>query len=164
MLQGRDRQVIALARASDVLIMVLDANSPDMHRDLLEKELESVGIRLNKKKPNIQFETMEHGGFDFSSTINLTKCNKEMVQSVLQSFEIYNAKVIFHEDCSKDEFIDVVKNNRVYLPCLYVYNKIDKIEPTQQLAKGENTLYVSCVNEKNLKALKKRLSVILPKK
>jgi len=29
-----------------------------MFRELLEKELESVGIRLNKRKPNIYFKVM----------------------------------------------------------------------------------------------------------
>lgn len=36
--------------------MMLDATKGDVQRELLEKELESVGIRLNKKKPNIYFK------------------------------------------------------------------------------------------------------------
>jgi ribosome-interacting GTPase 1 len=36
--------------------MMLDATKQDVQRGLLEKELESVGIRLNKKKPNIYFK------------------------------------------------------------------------------------------------------------
>lgn len=36
--------------------MMLDATKQDVQRALLEKELESVGIRLNKKKPNIYFK------------------------------------------------------------------------------------------------------------
>lgn len=36
--------------------MMLDATKQDVQRQLLEKELESVGIRLNKKKPNIYFK------------------------------------------------------------------------------------------------------------
>lgn len=34
--------------------------------------------------------------------------------------EIFNAEVLFREDCSPDEFIDVIMGNRVYMPCLYV--------------------------------------------
>ena len=36
--------------------MMLDATKGDVQRVLLEKELESVGIRLNRKKPNIYFK------------------------------------------------------------------------------------------------------------
>ena len=36
--------------------MMLDATKGDVQRNLLEKELESVGIRLNRKKPNIYFK------------------------------------------------------------------------------------------------------------
>lgn len=32
--------------------MMLDATKPETHRGLLEKELEAVGIRLNKTKPD----------------------------------------------------------------------------------------------------------------
>ena len=34
--------------------------------------------------------------------------------------EIFNAEVLFREDCTPDEFIDVVVGNRIYMPCLYV--------------------------------------------
>lgn len=50
------RQVIAVARTADLVLMMLDATKKDVHRHLLEKELESVGIRLNKLKPNIYFK------------------------------------------------------------------------------------------------------------
>jgi hypothetical protein len=35
--------------------------------------------------------------------------------------------VLFREDITVDDFIDVVEGNRKYLKCLYVYNKIDTI-------------------------------------
>ena len=53
---GRGRQVIAVARTADVVLMMLDATKGDVQRQLLEAELESVGIRLNKPKPNIYFK------------------------------------------------------------------------------------------------------------
>lgn len=46
--KGRGRQVIAVARTSDLVIIMLDATKSEVHRPLLERELESVGIRLNK--------------------------------------------------------------------------------------------------------------------
>lgn len=54
--KGRGRQVIAVARTADLVLMMLDAGKGDVQRRLLEKELEAVGIRLNKKLPNIYFK------------------------------------------------------------------------------------------------------------
>lgn len=34
--------------------------------------------------------------------------------------EIFNAEVLFREDSTPDDFIDVIVGNRVYMPCLYV--------------------------------------------
>ncbi|VVC86550.1 unnamed protein product [Leptidea sinapis] len=116
-----------VARTADLVLMMLDATKPYVHRQLLEKELESVGIRLNKPKPNIYFKVKKGGGLSFNSTCQLTKVDEKMVQMILHEYKIFNAEVLFREDCTADELIDVILANRVYLPCLYVYNKIDQI-------------------------------------
>ena len=54
--KGRGRQVIAVARTADLVLMILDATKKDVHRQLLEAELDSVGIRLNQRPPNIYFK------------------------------------------------------------------------------------------------------------
>lgn len=144
--KGRGRQVIAVARTADLVIMMLDATKPNVHRDLLTAELESVGIRLNKRKPNIYFKQKKGGGFSFTATCPLTKCSEKMVQMILHSYKIFNAEVLFREDATTEEFIDVVVANRVYLPCIYVYNKIDQIsiEEVNRLAREPYSVVVSC--------------------
>lgn len=57
--KGRGRQVIAVARTADLVLMMLDSGKGDIQRTLLEKELEAVGIRLNKKPPNIYFKVRQ---------------------------------------------------------------------------------------------------------
>lgn len=66
--------------------------------------------------------------------------------------EIYHAEVIIREDCSADDLIDVISKNRVYLPCLYVYNKIDEIsiEEVDKLARRPHSVVVSCNMKLNL--------------
>ncbi|KAG1346360.1 putative protein HOTHEAD [Cocos nucifera] len=49
--KGRGRQVIAVAKSSDIVLMVLDASKSEGHRQILTRELEAVGLRLNKKPP-----------------------------------------------------------------------------------------------------------------
>uniref|UniRef100_A0A674MTF6 Developmentally-regulated GTP-binding protein 2 n=1 Tax=Takifugu rubripes TaxID=31033 RepID=A0A674MTF6_TAKRU len=140
--KGRGRQVIAVARTADVVIMMLDATKGDVQRELLEKELESVGIRLNREKPNIYFKIKKGGGLSFNSTVPLTQCSEKLVQLILHEYKIFNAEVLFREDSTPDDFIDVIVGNRVYMPCLYVYNKVDQIsiEEVDRLAHRPNTL------------------------
>lgn len=47
-------------------------------------------------------------------------CLKQFSSLTERISEIFNAEVIFREDCTPDEFIDVVVGNRVYVGCLYV--------------------------------------------
>ncbi|CAH8639242.1 unnamed protein product [Heterobilharzia americana] len=150
--KGRGRQVIAVARTADLVIMMLDATKPDVHRTLLENELEAVGIRLNKRKPNIYFKPKKTGGLKMTSMVPLTKMSEKMTQIILQEysillfcfFKIFNAEVVFREDVTSDEFIDVVVGNRVYLGCLYVYNKIDQIslQEVDRLARQPDSVVV----------------------
>jgi len=60
--KGRGRQVIAVARTADLVLMMLDSGKGDIQRKLLEKELEAVGIRLNNKPPNIYFKVGREEG------------------------------------------------------------------------------------------------------
>jgi len=150
--KGRGRQVIAVARTADLVLMVLDACKKDIHKDLLERELEAVGIRLNTKKPDIYFKEKKGGGLAFNSTCNLTHVDEKMVRMILAEYKIHNAEVLFREDATMDQFIDVISGNRIYLPCLYCYNKIDQIslEEVDRLARGEHNVVISCEMKLNL--------------
>jgi len=153
--KGRGRQVIATGRTSDLILMMLDATKGEIQKQLLTAELESVGIRLNKQKPNIYFKVKSGGGLSFNSTVPLRHLNQRVVHSVLHEYKIFNAEVLVREDCTVDDFIDVVEGNRSYLPCLYVYNKIDQLslEELEQIAEQPHTVVVSCNADLNLDML-----------
>ena len=52
-------KVIAVARTADLVVMMLDATKGDKQKELLTAELESVGIRLNKKRPGKKKKNLE---------------------------------------------------------------------------------------------------------
>ena len=64
--------------------MVLDASKPHAHRDILTRELESVGIRLNRPPPAISLKKRKTGGIHFNSTVPLTHLDEKMVHRILQ--------------------------------------------------------------------------------
>jgi ribosome-interacting GTPase 1 len=46
----------------------LDGSKTETHKDILTRELEAVGIRLNRSPPQIYFKKKKTGGISFSST------------------------------------------------------------------------------------------------
>jgi small GTP-binding protein len=51
--RGKGRQVIGVARTCNLILVILDAVKPLSHKRIIENELEGVGIKLNRKKPDI---------------------------------------------------------------------------------------------------------------
>jgi ribosome-interacting GTPase 1 len=103
--KGRGKQVIAVARTADVILMMLDAIKGEIQKELLEKELEAVGIRLNKRPPDIYFKIKKGGGLSINSMLTLTKISERMVQLILHEYKIFNAEVVFREDCTPGGYI-----------------------------------------------------------
>ncbi|KAF0975729.1 hypothetical protein FDP41_005056 [Naegleria fowleri] len=151
--KGRGRQVISTARTADLVLMMLDASKGEIHRQLLEKELETVGIRLNKPKPNMYFKPLKQGGLRYTTTCKQTKgLTEKLVADILREHKIHNAEVVIRYDAEIDDFIDLVEGNRQYIRCLYVYNKVDTItlEEVDRLARRENSVVISCNWDLNL--------------
>lgn len=173
--KGRGRQVVAVAKTADLVLMMLDATKGPKQRELLEKELEAVGIRINRQRPNIYFKIKKGGGISFNSTLKLTHLNEKMVYQILHSYKIHNAEILIREDCTVDDligkvftnrncqpppptpsthplFLDVILGNRKYLKCLYCYNKIDQIsiEEVDKLARQPYTAVISCEQDLNI--------------
>ena len=45
----------------------------------------------------------------------------------MKEYKIHNADVTLNEDATTDQLIDVIEGNRIYIPAIYVLNKIDQI-------------------------------------
>ena len=78
----------------------------------MNEELEKVGLRLNKSKPNITIIPQKTGGIQFNAQIQLTKIDKKMVSDIMHEYKMHNAHVTFRGDYSVDELIDVIEGNR----------------------------------------------------
>jgi hypothetical protein len=67
--RGRGRQVVSTAKTADLILMMLDATKSEEQRRLLEIELDAVGIRLNKKNPDVVFKRKTTGGVSISGHV-----------------------------------------------------------------------------------------------
>ncbi|CAI2188923.1 19702_t:CDS:2 [Funneliformis geosporum] len=152
--RGRGRQVIAVARTCSLIFLVLDVLKPLTHKKIIESELEGYGIRLNKQPPNIYFKKKEKGGINMTNTVPLTNLDLDQVKAVLSEYRIHNADVNFKCDATVDEFIDVIEG-RIYIPAIYVLNKIDQIsiEELDLIYKIPHAVPVSAHHEWNFDEL-----------
>ncbi|KAL0086600.1 developmentally-regulated GTP-binding protein 2 [Phycomyces blakesleeanus] len=128
-------------------------------QELLEAELEAVGIRLNQRFPNVSFKIKKAGGISFNATLKLHYIDQKMVHNILHDYKIFNADVVIREDITVEQFIDVVLGNRRYIDCIYCYNKIDQItmEEIDRLAHEPDTVVVSCEQDLNMDYLVERI-------
>lgn len=155
---GRGKEVIAVARNADAILIVLDSMKEGLnrHREILEKELETVGIRLNQRPPDVIVSKKKSGGgVRFSSTVPQTKLGpdpEKVVTQILREYKIVSADVLAREEITVDQLVDVVLGNRQYKPCLYLYNKIDAvtIEEVDQLARMPHSMVGSVAKRFNI--------------
>lgn len=158
--KGRGKQVVAVARTCGLILMVLDAMKPLTHKRLIEKELEGFGIRLNKQPPNISFTKKEKGGITVSNTVPLKYLDEETVRSICHEYRVSNATIVIRCNATADDLIDVIEaDKRIYIPCLYVLNKIDQItiEELDILSRCPHYVPISAHLEWNLDELVERV-------
>jgi small GTP-binding protein len=126
--RGRGRQVIAVARTCNLIFIVLDVLKPLGDKKIIESELEGFGIRLNKKPPAILVRKKDKGGIAITNTVPLTNIDQEEIKAILSEYKLSNVDVTIRQpNMTADDLVDVIEGNRVYIPALYVLNKIDAI-------------------------------------
>ena len=96
--KGRGRQVISAAKTSDMIMMVLDATKKHEQRMLLERELEAVGIRLNKQPPNIYLKVKKAGGIKINFMATPKMLDEKMVYNILRDYKMLNAEVLVRDE------------------------------------------------------------------
>jgi small GTP-binding protein len=144
--RGKGRQVIACAKSADLILIVLDAARFKEQREKILTELDLVGIRLNKEKPQITIKPTSGGGIQLMSPYKLTKLSTEEVRLVCHEYKVLNAQIILKDDYDIDDLIDTLEGNRRYIKGLYVYNKADTVtmEDVDFLAKSKDSVVLSC--------------------
>lgn len=126
--RGRGRQVIAVAKTCHLIFIVLDVNKPLTDKRVIENELEGFGIRINKGPPNITFKKKDKGGLNITSTVPLTHIDQDEIRAVMSEYKISSADIAIRCDATIDDLIDILEaKGRVYIPVIYVLNKIDSI-------------------------------------
>ncbi len=128
--RGRGREVISVVRSVDLILFLIDPEHPNLRA--LANELEGAGIRINQRPPRIVVHRSDRGGLTVSSTVRLTHLAGGGAAQIAREFGLHNGSIIFREDATADQLIDVLAGNRVYLPALLAVNKSELIGPADR--------------------------------
>lgn len=56
-----------------------------------------------------------------------SELDADTVKSILSEYKIHNADITLRYDATSDDLIDVIEGNRIYVPCIYLLNKIGEV-------------------------------------
>jgi len=146
--KGRGKEVLSVARASDLLIIMTDVERLDFI-ETLKAELEESGIRINKEKPKVKIEKKVDGGLAVFSNIR-QDLTQDMVKSIAQEMGFKNGSITLNEKVTMDQLIDSFSRSRVYIPAIFVINKIDENKAMEKELKNNGYLTMSAQNDEDL--------------
>jgi ribosome-interacting GTPase 1 len=158
--RGRGREVLSVARSSDLILLVVDNREWDI--GLLVGELEAGGIRLNQRSPEITMKGRERGGITISSTKKLTHMEEGVMEGMIREWGHVNADVLVKEDITESRLIDFLAGNVAYIPGFVVLNKVDLV-PKKEISliakklRPWKSIPISALNRKGLDELKESM-------
>ncbi|GMR56513.1 hypothetical protein PMAYCL1PPCAC_26708, partial [Pristionchus mayeri] len=76
---------------------------------------------------NSAFKRKEKGGLNLAYSAPQSELDVDIVKTILAEYKIHNAGITLRYDATAEDLIDVIEGNRMYIPCIYVLNKVDLI-------------------------------------
>lgn len=160
--KGRGREVLSVVRGCDLLALITDINDVEAF-ERITKTLYKNGVRINEDKPKVLIEKKLGGGLLIHTNIK-QELSIETIKEVARELGIKNAEISINEKITTDRLIDSFSQSRVYIPAIYILNKID-LKPnknyrihyndTYHYSYSKNIVGISAENNHNLEELLK---------
>jgi len=133
--KGKGKEVLSVARNADMLIVMTDVQRVNLMGKMVI-ELTGAGIRINQVKPKIIIEKKTEGGLEIYSNIK-QDIDKETIKEIAREYGIKSGNITLKEKLSYNRLFDAFSDNRVYVPTIFVINKVDMEPNYKQMIEGE---------------------------
>ncbi|MCX6704469.1 MAG: 50S ribosome-binding GTPase [Candidatus Woesebacteria bacterium] len=133
--KGKGKEVLSVARNADLLIVMTDVKRVGFMTKMVT-ELEGAGIRINQEKPKVIIEKKTEGGLEIFSNIKQV-IDKETIKEIAREYGIINGNITIKEKLSFNRLFDAFSSNRVYVPAIFVINKVDMEPNFRNMINGE---------------------------
>lgn len=133
--KGRGKEVLSVARGADLLLIMSDIQRVDAFSGMVH-ELVGAGIRINEEPPKVVVEKKAMGGLDVFSNMK-QDIDKEAIKEIAREYGIKCGSITLQENITMDRLFDAFSENRVYVPAIFIINKIDEEPNYKDLIDGE---------------------------
>ncbi len=145
---------LSAVRDSDLIILVTEPYGEQLEPYL--KRLYQSGVRLNQSPPSVLIRKTSKGGINVTSTVD-PGIDKGTIEAILREYRIHSADVLIRERLTQDRFIDALETNRRYIKAVHVINKIDLLDPEEDIPQStplDKSMPISALNGTGLDRLK----------
>jgi ribosome-interacting GTPase 1 len=66
-------------------------------------------LSVYSKPANVSFKIKSGGGVSFMSLVECKELTEDLCRNILHVYKIHNADILVREDCTVDEFIDIIE-------------------------------------------------------
>ncbi|HIP75147.1 MAG TPA: TGS domain-containing protein [Thermococcus paralvinellae] len=123
--KGMGTQLLAVIRNADAIAIVIDlSQDPVRQMEIILKEFERAGIKLNKRRPRIEIKRTPMGGIVINGQENI-KGDISEVMRMLREEKIHSAEITVKEPVTLEEFSDALDDSLVWRRAIIIANKGD---------------------------------------
>ncbi len=138
--KGLGAQPLSVARNADAIALVVDSSAgPVQQVRTLVGELEAVGIKLNRRPPNITIQRRSTGGIEIRGG-GMVEGGEAEIKRVLHDRRIHNAFVAVEEPVTIEEIEEVLDESTAYRRAFIVLTKCDLPRAAENLRLLEREL------------------------
>ncbi|MCO6041466.1 OBG GTPase family GTP-binding protein [Thermococcus alcaliphilus] len=162
--KGMGTQLLSVIRNADAIAIVVDlSQDPIKQMEIILKEFERAGIKINKRKPKVEIKRMPMGGIVINGQ-DLIQGDISEVMKMLREEGIHSAEITVKEPVTLEEFSDALDESLVWRKAIIIANKGDapgSKENYEKLVKAYGDRFkivpVSAKKMANIETLKEEL-------
>ncbi|ASJ16329.1 GTP-binding protein [Thermococcus chitonophagus] len=123
--KGMGPQLLAVIRNADAIAIVVDlSEDPIKQMEILLREFERAGIKVNKRRPRVEIRKTPSGGIVINGAENI-KGDINEVMKMLREEKIHSAEITVKEPVTLEEFADALDDSLVWRKAIIIANKGD---------------------------------------
>ncbi|WP_175059610.1 GTP-binding protein [Thermococcus sp. 2319x1] len=162
--KGMGTQLLSVIRNADAIAIVVDlSQDPINQMEIILREFERAGIKINKRKPKVEIRRMPTGGIVINGQ-DLIQGDVSEVMKMLREEGIHSAEITVKEPVTLEEFSDALDESLVWRKAIIIANKGDapgSKENYEKLVKAYGDRFkivpVSAKKKANIETLKEEL-------